>query len=616
MFYVVLAVFFLLLAAAAPMVSRRLLPQGAPSRSASIATASLFLLLALVAVVETSIVSVPADKVGLVEAKYGFKNLKDGHFVATDGENGYQAEIVAPGTFRISPFFNILNDLRELPVVVVPQGFYGRVVANDGAPLPAGQIMADAWPDADFNRFLDAKYFLEHGGTKSLQQSILKPGFYPLNLALFQVKVGFETNGRDVVRRNDDVWDVNGHHAEDTPLDTSITHVPTGSVGVVRSTVQVKGRDCTPKVAKADDGGLAAEVVPEGCKGVWSTSLPPNDYYLNRDAYDVTLVSTRVTTLEFKGGFTRRFIDLKVNQAGDFVQTERSVEVPVPESAADNAVNTKVEGWEIPQELRAVVQITPEHAPIVVAAVGGQKEVDNRIVIPSIRSYVRNVFGGTVTVPEVGADGRTSEVTRPTHVLDTIEHRSELEKAILALVQVDGRRAGVDVKEIRLGESAIPPELLLARQRQQLAGQLKQAYEQEQIAQVQRQAAEQAKATAEQQPTLVKAQIGVQTADLNAKKRKAEGQGEQEYLSQVAAGQKAQAEVLGKDAALELQVVKLLLDAVQARPEIVSGLTLPQVMVMGGGGGLEGPAAILGKLIGSGGKDDRADKPTASPPAR
>ncbi len=178
---------------------RKLLPQGALSRSASIVAATLFLLLALVSVIETSIVSVRADKVGLVEAKYGFKNLKDGHFVATDGENGYQADIVAPGTFRISPFFNILNDLRELPVVVVPQGFYGRVVANDGAPLPAGQIMADAWPDAEFNRFLDAKYFLEHGGTKGLQQSILKPGFYPLNLALFQVKVGYERNGRDVV---------------------------------------------------------------------------------------------------------------------------------------------------------------------------------------------------------------------------------------------------------------------------------------------------------------------------------------------------------------------------------------------------------------------------------
>ncbi len=122
------------------------------------------------------------------------------------------------------------------------------------------------------------------------------------------------------------------------------------------------------------------------CKGVWETSLPPNDYYLNRDAYDVTLVSTRVTTLEFKGGFTRRYIDLKVDSKGDFQQTERSASFPKPEDAADTAINTKVEGWEIPQELRAIVQITPENAPIVVAAVGGQKEVDQRIVVPSIRS--------------------------------------------------------------------------------------------------------------------------------------------------------------------------------------------------------------------------------------
>ena len=73
MFYVVLAVFFLLLAATAPTVVRRLLPQATISRPASIAAATLFLLLALVAVIEPSIVSVPADKVGLVEAKYGFK---------------------------------------------------------------------------------------------------------------------------------------------------------------------------------------------------------------------------------------------------------------------------------------------------------------------------------------------------------------------------------------------------------------------------------------------------------------------------------------------------------------------------------------------------------------
>ena len=54
-------------------------------------------------------------------------------------------------------------------------------------------------------------------------------------------------------------------------------------------------------------------------------------------------------------------------------------------------------------------------------------------------------------------------------------------------------------------------------------------------------------------------------------------------------------------------------DAVQAKPEIVSGPTLPQVMVIGGGGGLEGPAAIFGKLIGSGGKDDHAAGTASTP---
>ena len=67
----------------------------------------------------------------------------------------------------------------------------------------------------------------------------------------------------------------------------------------------------------------------------------------------MTLVSTRVTTLEFKGGFSRRYIDLKVDARGDFTQTERTASFPKPPDAADTAINTKIEGWEIPQELRA-----------------------------------------------------------------------------------------------------------------------------------------------------------------------------------------------------------------------------------------------------------------------
>ena len=117
------------------------------------------------------------------------------------------------------------------------------------------------------------------------------------------------------------------------------------------------------------------------------------------------------------------------------------------------------------------MQITPEHAPIVVAAVGGQDEVDQRIVIPSIRSLVpqclRRLYhrGG-----RPNAEGRTGD-----HLAaDAGARHHRKPRRSRAGDPGAARRGtaaapGVDIKEIRLGKSAIPPELLLARQREQLA---------------------------------------------------------------------------------------------------------------------------------------------------
>ena len=566
------------------------------------------ILLAIGAVLATSVISIPANQVGIVRKIYGASNLPQGRLIATKGETGYQATIIPPGTFRISLFFNVLNSIDLRPVVVVPNGFYGRIVARDGEALSNSQIMADEWPQDKYSNYLDAEYFLENKGQRGLQLSILKPGTYPLNLALFEVRVGYRANGADTIRASDDIFDMRGKTVEDTPLDTSITEVPAGSVGVVRSSVQSPGVNCSTITAKTEDDGLTAVLAPQGCKGIWSTSLPPNNYYMNRDAYEVIPVSTRVTTLNFKGGYIRRYVDLTVDNRGDFVQKERTQPFEKTPDASDTAVFTKVEGWEIPQELRAIVQITPENAPIVVAAVGGQKEVDDRIIVPSIRSIVRNVFGGNIYIETPGADGKPVKTLRQTRVLDTIERRPELEAAILTLAQADGRRAGVTVKEIRLGESAVPPELLLARQREQLAGQLKLAYAQEQIAQEQRQKTEAARAQADQQKTVVAAQISVQTAELTQEKRRAEGRGERFFLEEQAAGQTAQANVLGKENVLKLQQMKIFADLLAAHPELLANLKLPQVYV-GGGGGLDSAAAILGAMM----PGSAAGQPQAAP---
>ncbi len=600
MIYVFLAAVFAAIAVAGP----RFVPT-AIGGSGRVALRMLAAVLAILCVAETSFVRIPGDSVGVVRKLFGARSLPEGHIIATEGETGYQASIIPPGAFKVSPFINVLNEIEALPIVRVPQGFYGRIVARDGASLPAGQIMADEWPDAEFAKYLNAETFMTgppggKPGQKGLQASVLKPGVYPINLALFDVKIGYQPNGRDITSAKDDVYDVAGYHEEGTPLDTSITKVPSGFVGVVRSTISRPGLDCTAVLANTHEGGLEAKLAPRGCAGIWNVSLPPGDYYLNKDAFDVTLVDTRVQTLEFKGGYTRRYIDLKVDQKGDLTQSERTEQVRFdPNTSNDPAVGTKIEGWEVAQELRAVLQIRPENAPVIVASVGTLSEVEKRIMIPAIRSHVRNVAGGQVSVVERSETGEAHTVTRATRILDLIEQRPALEAAMLRPITEDGARAGVDVTEIRLGESVIPPELLLARQREQLAQQLKRAYEQEQIAQEQRQAAEQARATADQQSELVTAQIKLQKAQLNEQTRAADGRAERAFLEQQAAGQTAQARVLGEASVLDLQKTKMLFDLLAQHPELVANLKLPDTVVFGSGG-LEGPAAILGTALNSG----------------
>jgi hypothetical protein len=214
-----------------------------------------------------------------------------------------------------------------------------------------------------------------------------------------------------------------------------------------------KPESCTPTVRKQIDSGsglsqpvnsdkLVVNLVPVGCSGIWDTVLGPGKYFVNKAAYKVTPVDTRVQTWEYRGGYHRRLIDLTVDQAGKINQTARTETVTVPKEVADSAVFVKVEGWDVPLELRALVQVTPANAPFVVAAVGGLDEVEDKILTPAIRSIVRNVMGGAihVEVPILDAQGnpvldeagnpKTKKVTRPAHVMDLIENREVLENNV------------------------------------------------------------------------------------------------------------------------------------------------------------------------------------------
>ena len=582
MFWVVVAILYFVLAAVAPNILGLFVNRARPDfRALALSLRGVFFVIALICLAATSYVHVESDEIAVLNKIYGTTSLPTEHIVATNGEKGPQAEILTPGWH---PWFlvNVIYQVENKKIVSIPSGKYGFLNAKDGAPLRPDQYLADAFPAEHELDMLDAEYFLTHGGQRGPQTTILTPGSYRLNTYLWDLSI---YNAVDVaegsvgVVKSNVIAAVNfGNMLAERPSSCPQKRVSTSSSG-----------EAVADKKKEDEGVLTAILVPVGCIGVWEQALQPGRYYVNEAAYKVPMISTRVQTWEFKGGDKRRYIDLSLDQAGNLKQTEHSDTegIKKPDGAADPAVTPFVEGWLVPLELRVLAQVTPDNAPFVVAAVGGLKEIEDNIMVPTIRSIVRNV---------VGAQGR--------HVLDLADNRAELEHAVEDAIRPEGLRAGIVIKEVKFGDVALPPELLVSRLRQQLADQLQVTYQQEQKAQTQRIDTERARATAEQQHQLVEAVIGVQVAEQNKNAAKLRGEGQKLELEEVAQGQHAQADVLGQDRVLTITLVQQMLKTIEEKPEIVSliGRLVPQTVISTGGQGtgLDSAAAILGALINNG----------------
>lgn len=505
----------------------------------------LLIFLGLFGLLSRSFVTVDSNEVGLLKRIYLAPQLPPGKIISAHDEKGPQASILGPG-FHFKPLIRILYDIDFYPVVEIPEGQYGLLVAKDGLPLEDGKFLADPWPEGKFSEMLQAQYFLTEGkGQKGPQLDVLRPGRYRLNNFLYSV--------------------------ESRPA----LDVPTGHVAVIRSNVQtIKNCPTAVDVTGRTGETVAIPIVPKGCVGVWDEPLPPGRYYLNEKAYVATIIPTRLQTWTYVGGYTDRKINLRVDNDGRIYQEEVSREVPIPPDAADRSITVRVEGWTVPVDMRVVVQVYPKNAPKVVASVGDLQRVEDNIITPAIRDILRTIGGHS-----------------DRKVLDFVENRDEITELVEKTIALEGEKAGVTIQEVRMGEPAIPPELLVATLREQLATQLNKTYQKEREAQKERIAVERERATADQQNTLVAAEIQKQAAVHRMEQLRLEGEGQKLKLQEIAKGQKAIADVLGKDHTMQLQALEKALEAARANPDLVK---VPVVQVTGSETGYEGAAAVLG----------------------
>ena len=149
------------------------------------ATLLLFAVLsiAFIAIIASSIVKIDGDEVGIVEKKLFGGSLPEGKVLAINGENGVQAQTLAPGWHvKWKWQYNII----QIRMTEIKSGFVGLIQAADGRSLPTGAIFAPEWNEPE--KMLNAEYFLGQGkGYKGPQLSVLSPGRYRVNTKLFTI---------------------------------------------------------------------------------------------------------------------------------------------------------------------------------------------------------------------------------------------------------------------------------------------------------------------------------------------------------------------------------------------------------------------------------------------
>ena len=115
------------------------------------------------------------SEVGIVTKKMFGKMMPKGQVVAKSGEIGVRADILMPGLYWRIP---IIWRIEKHHVTEILLTEVGIVESIDGGSIPKGRLLGD---EVECNHFQDARMFLENGGTKGPQVSILRPGTYRLS---------------------------------------------------------------------------------------------------------------------------------------------------------------------------------------------------------------------------------------------------------------------------------------------------------------------------------------------------------------------------------------------------------------------------------------------------
>lgn len=474
----------------------------------------------IVVVLLSSLQVIGANQSGLVVRRFG-KSLPSGRLIAMDGEAGYQADLLPPGWhFGYWPWS---YKVVRVPLVVIPPGEIGLVVAADGEATPAENILGH---EVDCDDFQNARSFLSNGGERGRQLGFLRAGTYRINPALFQVvtadnadqfgmrahdlqvfsvpsdKVGIvSTNdGRPIATGDLAASVVEGHDnfqraqafidggggrglQEQVLLAGSwnlnpwfvrvelvpMTEIPIGFVGVVVSYVGKEHLDLS------GEDFTHGDLVEKGRKGVWIDALLPGRHPINTRVMKVELVPTTNIVLNWSQRIEQHQYDAKLG--------------PVTVRSKD--------GFSFTIDVSQIIHIGMRQAPRVISRVGSMQNLVDHVLQPTVANYFRN---------------SAQQVT----VLEFLSARSQRQNEAFDAIKQALGAYDIECIDTLIGDIQPPAELMKTQTDRKIAEELQRTYEVQREAQLRRQLLERETSVANMQAEVVRSEQMVAISQKNA----------------------------------------------------------------------------------------------------
>jgi len=553
-------------------------------------------------------VIVTKDQIGIVNKKWvifgAHRTLPGGAIVALQGEAGLQADTLAPGIHFGLWAWQYAVTLA--PFTTIDKGQIGIVEARDGKPLSSGRVLAKA---VDCNSFQDTRMFLASGGERGPQISIIPPGTYRINTAMFQVYAaevleipdnqvgivttkdgtplasgeiaGKETPGHNMFQDGESFIRAGGHRGLQEQVMLAgryfinprfatveikpMTEVPIANVGVVIAYVGEAGVD------QSGDEFKHGNLVKKGQKGVWVEPLDPGKYPINPYTHKVELVPTANIVLNWATGKSEAH---KLD--------ERLSTITVRSS----------DGFTFNLDVSQIIHVPRNDAPKVIARFGTMANLVTQVLEPTIGNYFRNA-------------AQTSDV------IEFLKGRTERQKEARESIQTALGEYNVNAIDTLIGDITPPESLMKTLTDRKLAEQEQVTYKTQQLAEETRKELQQAKAMADTQARVVDAERSVSIAEFAAQAvvKQASGEAQSKTINAEADGKvittvgNAEAAKTKAVGTAEADVIKMKISSMEsgnyAAVQIAQALAsnhiklVPDIMAGGGGDGQGGLINVL-----------------------